>query len=228
MNLLILKYNNCNASVRDLRSKKNCGGFWKQTGNFFAKCGKKMYNITNNRDYIIEIYDDRIDVAYQRVNDNESVMPIALLSHQALEREVKRLLNSSIRKGSPEYNRLCEAFVRTIDEEFTEMVSEFETIKAKLNDKQVAKQRAKIMKRFVKAIGAFCKKANGRHLWAAKELMCNLLGDVHSGQLKLDIVSRNVIDDSSLTAAQLEFKDRSEIGESCTNPVPKDTDAENV
>lgn len=228
MNLLILKYNNCNASVRDLRSKKSCGGFWKKTGNFFAKCGKKMYNITNNRDYIIEINDDRIDVTYQRVNDNESVMPIALLSHQALEREVKRLLNSSIVKGSLEYNRLCEAFVRTVDEEFKDMVSEFATIKAKLNDKQVAKQRAKIMKRFVKAIGAFCKKANGRHLWAAKELTCNLLGDVHSGQLKLDIVSRNVIDDSGLTAAQLEFKDRSEIEESCMNPVPKDTDAENA
>lgn len=231
MNLLLQKYNDCNASIRDLRSKKDCGGFWRKTGNFLAKCGKKIYNITNSRDYIIEIYDDRIEVTYQRVNDNESVMPIAYLAHPALGREVKRLLNypSILLKGSHEYNRLCEAFVRTVDEQFADMVSEFEAFKKSgRNEKQIEKQRVKLIKRFVKAIGAFCKKADGRHLWTAKEQMDNLLDDVRSGQIKLDIVSRGILDDSSIAMAQLEFKDKSEGVASCSDSASEEIDAKNI
>ena len=97
-------------------------------------------------------------------------------------------------------------------DEITAAVPEgIEAVKSGCDEKQIAKQRTRLMKRFMKALGSFCKKANGRHLWTAKEQMDNLLGDVRSGQIKLDIVSRGVLDDNSIGLAQLEFKDKSEM-----------------
>ena len=210
MNTLEIKYSDMNASFRDLRSKRSCGGFWKKTGNFFAKCGKKVMNIAGGRDFIINIFDDRIDVCYQRVSDNESVMPIEYLAPKQLEREMKRLINSSIAKGSKDYIRLGEAFKKTIDTQFCDMVAEFELAKPSLNEKQLAKERQKLQRRFEKAIGALCKKADRNHLWAVREQVFNLLSDVQTGRIQLEIVSHGVLESSCVSNAQLKCKDSGE------------------
>lgn len=209
MNLLEFKYKDCNASVRDCRSKRSCGGLLNKVGHLFSNGGKKIYNITNNRDFIITIYDNYIDVSYQRVSEKESIMPIAFLAPGALGREMKRLLNSPISKGSPEYGRLCEAFARTMNMQFADMVSTFKDIKPKLGDKQVKKQRAKLKKRFEKAMGALCKKTDGSHIWAVREQVANLISDLRSGKIKLDIVSCGLLEDGDIQVPQLQHKDES-------------------
>lgn len=204
-NLLEQKYHNEKASIRDFRSRKSCGGFWKRTGNFFAKCGKKVYNITGSVDYIISIYDDHIEVVYERKSAEESMMPVGLLSAQGLERECKRLMNTSCLPGTHEYTRLSQAYARTMDMEFEAMVTEFLENKPKLNEKQLAKERAKLIKRFKKATHKFIKLANGNHIWTAQANMGYMLKDVETQTLKLTVFNPEVLENSGASEVRAQL-----------------------
>lgn len=193
-NLLEEKYRDEKSSIRDLRSRKNCGGFWRKSMNVCAKLGKKAYNIAGAIDYIVSVYDDRIEVVYQRMCTEESLMPIELLSSQALERECKRLMNTSCEPGSHEYKRLSLAYKRTMDTEFAEMVEEFKRMKPILNEKQIEKERAKLIKRFKRATSRFIKLGNSKHIWTAQANIGYVLNDVNQATLKLGLFSDGVLD----------------------------------
>lgn len=193
-NLLEEKYRDEKASIRDLRSRKSCGGLWRKSLNICAKLGKKVYNIAGTNDYIISVYDGRIEVVYQRTCTEESLMPIGLLSSQALERECKRLMNTSCEPGSHEYKRLSEAYARAMDVEFAKMIAEFLKVKPSLNEKQMEKERAKLIKRFKKATAKFIKLGNANHIWAAQANMGYVLNDVKQQTLKLQLFANGVLD----------------------------------
>ena len=198
-NLLRVSYKDSNASFRDLRSSKACGGLWRKSANFLTRMGKKVYNVTSSVDFIISVYNDRIEVDYQRVSENESLMPVSMLSSRALGREMKRLMNSNCTPGTVEYERLAQAFVRTMNDQFAPMIEEYEKALPKMNDKQKEKARIKLVKRFGKATDKVCKLGNSSHIWMARSSIASLLQDVQNGKLQLGVRERNVLDDSSLT-----------------------------
>ena len=198
-NLLRISYKDSNASFRDLRSSKACGGVWRKAVNFCTRMGKKVHNATRSVDFIISIYDERIVVDYQRVSENESLMPVKMLSPRALGREMKRLMNSNCAPGSVEYKRLAQAFVRTMNDQFAPMIEEYEKSLPKMNDKQREKVRIKLVKRFGKAVDKVCKLGDSSHIWMARSSIAGLLKDVQNGTLQLCVRDKNVLDDSSLT-----------------------------
>ena len=220
-NLLEDKYRNEKVSIRDLRSRKSCGGFWRKLANVTTKIGKKMYNITGANDYIISIYDEWIEVVYQRMCTEECLMPIGSLSSQALERECKRLMNADCQPGTHEYKRLSDAYVRTMDMEFAQMIAEFNEAKSSLNDKQQKKERDKLIKRFKKATIKFMKLGNSKHLWAAQNNMGCILNDVKQQKLRILLFADDVLGCEGVTdvCAQLRLNvqdpatDASEKGE---------------